>query len=353
MSIVAHTAVSAAAEQPHKKLIEFGWDEPDTAFMRTHLAEMEAMPFDGCVFHVNTTDEKGGHPFTWECWGKKAFTHAQLQPAIDDLKATPLHRFTNNFLRFNTTPADLDWFDDYSTIVANAKLASIVAREGKCPGILFDIEQYTNPLFNYSKQRDAKIRSFAQYAAQVRQRGRDVMEAFEEGYPNVTIFLTYGFSLPWRQCRGNAANLPQAQYGLLAPFLDGMLDAARGKSHIIDGYESSYGYKDTSRFASAHQTMSSGLLPIVADPEKYHRYFQFGFGVWMDNQWRRVGWNPQDVSKNFYSPEDFEKSVRAALDRSDEYVWIYTETPKWWTANGKPDKLPEAYIQSLRQAAGR
>jgi hypothetical protein len=353
MWIIAHAAVPASAEQARKKLIEFGWDEPDTAFMRAHLAEMEATPFDGCVFHVNSTDEKGGHPFTWECWGKKSFTLAQLQPAIDDLKATPFHRFTDNFLRFNTTPADLDWFDDYSAIVNNAKLAAMVAHEGKCAGILFDIEQYTNPLFNYSKQRDAKTKSFAQYAGQARQRGREVMEAFQAGYPDITIFLTYGYSLPWRQCRGDVANLPQAQYGLLAPFLDGLLDATHGKSRIIDGYESSYGYKDTTRFATAYQTMSSGLVAIVADPDKYHRHFQFGFGVWMDNQWRRVGWNVDDVSKNFYTPDAFEKSVRAALDRTDEYVWIYTETPKWWTANGRPDKLPEGYVQAVRNAAGR
>src|SRR5207244_10264732 len=27
----------------HKKLIEFGWDEPTTAFLREHIAEMEQM----------------------------------------------------------------------------------------------------------------------------------------------------------------------------------------------------------------------------------------------------------------------------------------------------------------------
>ena len=35
-------AGAKAGQRPPKKLIEFGWDEPDTAFMRAHLAEMEA-----------------------------------------------------------------------------------------------------------------------------------------------------------------------------------------------------------------------------------------------------------------------------------------------------------------------
>jgi hypothetical protein len=41
-----------------KKLIEWGWDEPDTKFMRTNIAQMEQFPFDGLVFHVNSS--KGG-----------------------------------------------------------------------------------------------------------------------------------------------------------------------------------------------------------------------------------------------------------------------------------------------------
>src|SRR5687768_13266008 len=62
------------AQTTRKKLIEFGWDEPDPAFMRKHIAEMEKSPFDGTVFHINTD-------FLWQCWSKRAFTEAELQPA--------------------------------------------------------------------------------------------------------------------------------------------------------------------------------------------------------------------------------------------------------------------------------
>jgi hypothetical protein len=42
--------------------------------------------------------------------------------------------------------------------------------------------------------------------------------------------------------------------------------------------------------------------------------------------------------------------VRNALAGTDEYVWIYSETPRWWSDQGKPLQLPEAYIESLRHA---
>jgi hypothetical protein len=37
------------------------------------------------------------------------------------------------------------------------------------------------------------------------------------------------------------------------------------------------------------------------------------------------------------------------LEVSDEYVWIYTEQPRWWTS----ERLPAAYIDALRSARGK
>ena len=124
--------VAVAAEPTRSKmLIEFGWDEPGTAFMLEHAAHIEATPFDGCVFHADAVDEQGKPlAFTWQCWGKQTFSDAALRRSLDDLKATQFHHFTHHFLRFNTAPADLDWFDDYSAVVNNAKLAATFARTG-------------------------------------------------------------------------------------------------------------------------------------------------------------------------------------------------------------------------------
>ncbi|HEY2951098.1 MAG TPA: hypothetical protein VGK40_00870 [Verrucomicrobiae bacterium] len=348
---LALVAAADGAERKQKTLIEFGWDEPSTDFLRKHLAEMERTPFDGCVFHVDYHKPGGGKgSFTWACWGTNAFAEADLERAFEDLRAIRSERFKHNFLRFNTTPANLDWFDDHSAVLANAWLAARLARAGKCPGILFDIEQYDAALFSYRKQRDAKQKSWEIYAAQVRQRGREVMEAFQRGYPDLTVFLTFGYSLPWSQSKSGKVALAECSYGLLAPFLDGMVEAAKGRVRLVDGYELAYSYTDPARFASAYETMQRGLLPIVREPEKYRRVFSFGFGLWLDNNWRKNGWDLDDVSKNFFTPETFGASVRRALEVADDYVWIYSETPRWWSAEGKPAKLPTSYDQALRRA---
>lgn len=347
----------AGAEQKaaQKKLIEFGWDEPDTGFLREHIAEMEKTPFDGCVFHATYPDAHGTPKlFMWEVWSKRAFTEAELKPAADDLKATRFRRFTHNFLRINTTPGDgyVDWFDDFSAILNNVRLAAWVACEGKCKGILFDTEAYYQnpPLFDYRRQPRAAEKSWDEYAKQARTRGGQVMEAFQQGFPDVVVFLTFSYSLAWEESWGGWRSLSKCPYGLLAPFLNGMVEAAKGNARLVDGYESSYGFKNTSRFAKAYRTMREGVLPIVSDRKKYHQVFSLGFGIWLDYKYEGHTWNTNDLTKNFYTPDALEASVRKALEVSDEYVWIYNEAPRWWSGQGKPVDLPEAYDAAFRRA---
>src|SRR5438477_8305268 len=93
LGLCMSAAAAPASKAGVKRLIEFGWDEPDTSFMREHIAEMERAPFDGCVFHFFYTEPNGSRGnFIWEGWGKRRFTEPELQAALDDLRATSLHR---------------------------------------------------------------------------------------------------------------------------------------------------------------------------------------------------------------------------------------------------------------------
>jgi len=320
--------------------------------MRSHVAEMRQTPFDGCVFHINAVQNGATTPFTWHCWSTERFEASHLAGAADDLNAAyQAGGFPSNFLRFNVTPGDVDWFDDFSAILHNAELAAHIAHQGHCEGVLFDIEQYNTPLFSYSKLRDAATKSWETYAARVRQRGAEVMDAFQKGFPNLTVFLTFGYCLPWYETRGGQRRLDEVSYGLLAPFLDGMVDACAGEARLVDGHESSYGYREPDQFDAAYRRMKEELLPIVANPEKYHRVFRFGFGLWLDCRWREQGWHTDDLSQNYHQPEQFGACLRRALQLADEYVWIYSETPRWWSNEG-PVQLPAEYVEAIRAARG-
>jgi hypothetical protein len=193
--------------------------------------------------------------------------------------------------------------------------------------------------------------SCALQVAEVRERGREVMNAFQEGYPDMRIFLTFGYSLPWNESQQGKRPLAECHYGLLAPFLDGMLDVANGKTILVDGNEGAYRFRDTNRFAASYRAMKQELLPIIgADKNAYAKHFSLGFGLWMDCDWRKVGWDTNDFSKNFYMPEAFENSVHVGLQTADDYVWVYSEQPRWWSKEGKMLKLPAAYDEAVRRA---
>ena len=202
---------------------------------------MERTPFDGCVYHVDAGSREGKpSSLTWEGWGKKIFTDADVQSARDDLKALRPSRFTRNFLRFNTTPGDVDWFDDFAPILANARLAASLARDGRSAGILLDTEHYQGKPFAHA----SRGKTWAESASQARRRGREVMGAFQEGFPDLVVMMTFGPSLPRRQMLRGGKPLSDVEYGLLVPFVDGMVEAVRGKARLVDGFEPSYGLQD-------------------------------------------------------------------------------------------------------------
>jgi hypothetical protein len=353
ITLVVASLAHAQTASTAKKLIEFGWDEPDTAFMRLHIKEMEKHPFHGVVFaHYITTSEGTKLRVIDHAWGKRKFTEAEFKPSLDDLKATDFQKFTDNFLRFDVTPGDVDWFDDFSAILENARLSAHLAKNGKAKGILFDVEPYGKSLWDYRQQRDKATKSFEDYSKQSRIRGKEFMQSLQSEFPDIKIFLTFAYSLSEQQTGADPKKLANTDYALLPAFLDGMLDVANPEVKIIDGHEMSYAYKNANEFDIGLKRIRTGSVPFAADAEKYNKHVSAGFGIWMDEDWRKYGWDAKNFTKNYFSPEQFEKSVKLALERADEYVWIYTEKPMWWTPPaGQPKELPAAYGEALKRAA--
>jgi hypothetical protein len=348
-ALVVLGAVARGADSSGKKLIEFGWDEPDTRFMREHIAELQASPFDGCVFHVLYRLHNGTQRnFSWDLWGRGRFADSLLDSARLDLQATRFGRFRENFLRVNVTPGDLDWFEDHSAVMANLEQAARLAKLGGCPGILFDTEAYRGPLWDFKAQSQAHPHTWEEISAQVRKRGAEAMTALERGYPGLTVLLTMAYSWPLDETTWGRHPLPEAQYGLLVPFLDGMVDAASDSVVLVDGHERSYPYRDPALFAAKADTMRHAVRRLVARPERYARLLSVGFGIWLDHNSPKLGWHPDHPDSNWFTPAALRISVQAALDHADRYVWIYSQEPRWWTPGGSRKDLPAAYDSVLR-----
>ena len=334
------TAAPAAAE---KKLIQFGWDEPNTRYLRANIERMERQPFDGVVFNARYFTAAGEDViFADNGWSSTLISWESLAPALTDLQQTAFGHFTDNFLRVNVEPGTVDWFDDFSGPIANLTAAARLAFEGGTKGVFFDLEPYGFPIFQYSRQSARDAHSFDEYAAQVRKRGRQIMTALQAGYPKLTLFLTFGYG----QADPEEESLQRYRYGLLRYFLDGLLAGAEEGTVIIDGFEGSYSYRTAKEFADAYQWIYGRHRELSSVRSSYDGHVNAAFGLWMDYGSDAKPWQEVRTERNYFSPRRLQRALGAALRRSDHYVWLYSQQPSWWSNR----KLPEAYVRAVTRA---
>jgi hypothetical protein len=344
----------AAQSAPAKKLIEYGWDVPTPAQMRDELVAMEKRPFDGLIFRLG-----GGH---------NAFVTKPLEPAkfADDeriLRGLEFTRFRDNFVLIWGSPAaDFDWFDDsqWDAIEANARLLTGIAQAGRIRGICFDPEPYDFSLWDYSKQPRAKEHSFADYRAKVRQRGAQLMRAFEKAMPGATILTFFHLSLYDRFAtvpeEARTERLARESWGLMPDFFIGMLESASPRARFIDGNENAYYYTSREQYFRAYHAIrerARGLLPADLR-ENYNRQVQAGQALYVDQNFALRQPNTEKYLSYKMTPEErakwFEHNTYWALYTTDEYVWCYSERMNWWK-NQTPPGLEQAIVNARQKIA--
>jgi hypothetical protein len=319
-----------------KKLIEYGWDCPETTFVREHIREMEKRPFDGVVIRSafpatqpgKRAPSMGRTPFQ-----RRKFEPAEYQHAIDDLKATKFEKFTDNFIQVLSQPGDVEWADDagWESIAHNVGALAKIARAGRCVGLMFDPEEYG----------PHQIWSTPGEAAKVRQRGEQFIRAVNAELPNAKILCLFGPGLTFGNERAG-----KQQYALLAPFIEGMCRGADAGTRIIDGCEQSYMYRTRAGFAAGREDMLLARTTF-ADPGLFDRRMRVGFGLWLDNGSNDRPWDLNDFDNNYFLPATWQNAIHWGLSTSDEYVWVYSQTPDWWIGKALPPEYEAA------QRAGR
>ena len=144
---VLNTASFAQFDRPRKKLIQYGWGVPSTAFVRENIVKMESKCpfFEGVVIRT----QGGWKSYPAHVFRKTPFDPNEFAEDISNLRATQLRRFTENFiLMWGTCEKGWDWFNDsdWQSAEYNARLLAYVAKVGNCVGICFDPEPYGETL---------------------------------------------------------------------------------------------------------------------------------------------------------------------------------------------------------------
>jgi hypothetical protein len=293
--------------------------------------------------------------FDWLCFGQHRFEREQLADTIATLAGIDFQRFTDNLLRYNVTPGDVDWFDDFGPILHNARLWAEITRETGMRGWLFDTEDYKGTVFSYPKMKYAAEKPFDEYAEQARRRGREFMAAVQEGFPNILLLLAVGHSYVNRTPQA-AGRLAELDYGLVPAFVNGMIEAAGPDARIVDGQEQSYGYLTAEDYFRGYHATRQQALDLVP-PELHAAYrarVESGTALYVNYALQLEG--AAHGPPTFLSPEErlelFEHNVYYALTTADEYVWCYGERISWWEP-GAAVPLPERALSALRSARAK
>ena len=369
-------ALGAQAAPPdarrRKKLIAIGWDQPNSERLLANHMAMQRRPFDGVVARLEgRVDKTKRCPLHWAFLNRK-WRREWFQPCVRNLKACKLTRFTDNFILFGANPGDVDWFDDggWREIVDHWRIAAWAARQAGFKGLGFDPEPYAPPhaAFKYAAQPRRDKHTFAEYCAQVRRRGREVMKAVCDEYPDVTL-LCFFMNIAGATATGQADPRPALRpltYGLYPAFIDGWLDVAPPGVKLVDGCEWSYLYNSTAQYLEAAALIRGACQELVspANRAKYRAQVQVGYGMYLDAYWNAKDseWGRWYVDgKGGPRVERLRINVQTALRVADEYVWVYGEKFRWWPtpnprvkAEAWPDALPgcEKALRYARDPAG-
>jgi hypothetical protein len=315
---------SAADELCGKRLVYYGWHIPETAALRAQWEEIDRAPFDGTSLTVAVDYDawaagvrQNVNMLGWQLWNTRVFTVEHFARQIRDIQAARpvrVREYSFPVIPSSEYVTGLHWFDDarFEGIVANMTTLAQIMRAVGASWLLIDPEHYGVKLFSYPAQRALHPASFKAYAAQARARGRALVRAMTAEVPALKIFALHGYPVA---AGGKArSDLSTQEYGLLAAFYDGLLEALPRDSVFVDGYEWAYGFKQRRQFTEAAKAIRQAKRVSQA-PELYSRFVKVGFGIWLDYA----------KSLAHFTPAEFGVAVREALRASDRYVWIYSE----------------------------
>ena len=351
--------VVCAAEQyyqlPKVKLIHDGWgfqyeslapgEKSDrnrvitTKFIKENIRMMEkSIPGSGIIIRFTTPADlcEGKAVSLNSIFGSRRIKYEYFKQDIENLKNTRFTKFTDNFLGLTVSPGNVDWFDDeaWATVCHNHKVAAKIARETGMVGMKFDIEEYhKNTMWQFNPE---KGKTLAETHAKIRQRGQEFGRALFSEFPDMEMLCYWWLSLANHKnenCRS------QADYYMVAPFINGVYDVMPPTVKIHDGDEScAYRANDEVEFYHMAVDVKKRFLKYIA-PENLVKYRSQTFvapGLYVDPHFKKPGyWENQlqpDLDR-LGGASLLKRNLYHAMEVADKYVWMWHERVVWFPSH--------------------
>jgi hypothetical protein len=361
-------------EIPQKKLIDFGWHSPTISDMKDNINKFEKEPFDGVAIKIPAT-VSGGNIFMVTKW-KEVSSEAKEQEMKNAAAIPQSSVLTDNFLSVYGA-SQMDWFsdEDWALVTEQIKYVARLAKAAKCKGILWDPEPYKpggNPWRFREQKRNSEF-SYQDYYRQVRKRGAQFIQTFQDEFPGLVILSLREFSdfqdgspfsahvLPVLDSAKAIQRIENSWWALHIPFTVGILDAIKSDVLLVDTNEDAYFYTSALEYYRIKDVLKNDGRALVP-PETYSKFasqYQLGHAISCDyiaGNWLSLSSFPYRLKgqAKMMSPEQrtlwFEHNSYYAFLTSDRYVWLYTERANWWTGENVPEGFADALIRAKKKA---
>ena len=322
--LVVCSLITMAQKKGEKKLLEFGWDYPNSKFIEANITQMQQAPFDGVVFSFNAG--------IYDAFDSARFPDSHFD--YDILSKIKWQKLTDNFLFLRgASLSGAHWLDDeiWDQIIKNLKKVSKALAISKAKGVAFDPEYYYKEAkFNpwvYDPQVYSGL-SFDQVGQHVAKRGKEFIQALQTYKPDVKILCFWLLGLVYHQ----SSHQPLSQTGMaLYPFfVQGMLEGKNRSSEIIDGNESSYVYQSPGSFVEAGEYQRQNGSTFIADSLKSKfQNISLAQALFFDLIYAKrpeynKGFNKQTKERWLWD------NLYNGFKTTDKYVWFYSERINWW-----------------------
>jgi hypothetical protein len=310
-----------AAAASTSSLIYCGWfgnTIPTPAFIAANKAFLETQPFHGLVAYLR--NDSTGVNVTTNVMTTTPMSVATMASVLAPMKNTVFTTLKENFgLIQGSRPPD--FFDDWSVTIQNFANAAQALKEAGLKGIVFDNEQYFSPWGDYPTGVKYLNRTLADYQAQARLRGKQLMQAMVARFPDIAVITLHGPTVSEPKVPQSLFPLWYMGNELLGPLFVGMMEGTPTGALNIDGGEL-YDLRTADEFLQTYNwrkythpsdALNSTLIPPALRPS-WPGKSSLSYGVYD----RPFGGAPMDSTI-------LRTTLANALRQSDRYTWFYTE----------------------------
>ena len=312
------------------------------AYIKDNVAVIDALPFNGIGFHF---------PSGYYLMNGTLYSSATLSNEWAPLKGVTWKRATNNFAVVNVDRPN-DFFDDWTATIQSFQNLAGVLRDVGIRGILFDNEEYQRNLWHYPADVSyAATKSLADYHAQARLRGGQIISAVQAVYPEIEfmVLISPADNCPSTPDVVNAWTRDPSN--LAGAFTVGLI--ANSRTPIVDGNEVAYNYRTQAEFDASYQWRKYGIVTSAVHCAFIPTTLNAGWPGKISIS-EAVYNNPITYANGVYksmNPAIMQQVATMALRGVDKYAWLFWESPQnWYNPTGSAHGVSSNWFDAVTQA---